>query len=690
MNDAKVSVTCYAGCDVNDILAPLGLHPRDLYPENQRSGDRERNGKGTATKPKQFDCAYDYVDATGAMLYQVVRWKEPKGFAQRRPDANKPGGWVWSLSGVDRVLYRLPDVLAAKEAGRTIYLCEGEKDADNLADALGVCATTNAGGVAKWTESDSATLAGAEVVILPDNDKAGIAGAWKRADSVPGAVVLLLPGLSDKGDVTDWLNAGGTLAQLEALGQAAGKNPPERPPVDSRGSDQDPDDIDPFSDLAMARRLAALANGNLLHATDRGWLVWDGKRYAPKEKAARRQASKVGGVVRQEGHKATTEPDQIKQYYSAARRAQSAAGIDATLKIAANLPEIDADGIVFDADSWSLNCANGTVDLKSGEFRPHSRADYNTKVCPHPYDPEAKCPRWRRFQEEVFEGDRQMVDWFQWLCWYTATGSTHRHILPILYGTGRNGKSVLFKALRHVLGEDYAVSIEPEDLMIKHNGGHNHSIPRLRGARFAMAQETAENRRIDEALVKQLTGGDPITGRELYGKLFEFTPSHTLWMATNYRPRITGTASGIWDRVRLVPFERRFDEGEQDPNLDTKLASEAPGILAWIVAGGKIPEPSIPDRVRVATDAYREDSDVLAGFIDEYLTTEWEHAKVLKREVYDAYRKAQNNHCESFKEFNSRLEKRGFESDKSRDGYSWRGVAFRAIHATRDVGDVEN
>jgi len=443
--------------------------------------------------------------------------------------------------------------------------------------------------------------------------------------------------------------------------------------------------VDPLGELAGAHILAEISGGNLGHDAVRGLLYFDGKRWAPAEKKARVICYKVGDERRKQGHAATKDPDLIKAYYRAAKRDESRAGIEAILSLAANLPGIAMDHIEFDADPFALNFLNGTVDLRTGLLRPHRKEDYLTKIIPHNFDPTALCPRFLKFLDEVFKSDKQIVYWMQWLVGYTAIGATPRHILPILYGTGRNGKSVLFKILRYVFGRDYAVSIDPEDLMAKQGNNNNNSIPRLRGARFAMAQETAENRRIDEALVKMLTGGDPITGRELYGKQFEFVPSHTLWMATNYRPRITGAAPAIWERVRLVPFERYFESYERDHDLDATLAAEAVGILAWIVNGARMKEPLIPERVRKATDEYREESDVLAAFIEEYLTTEWEHANTLKSEVYEAYKRARNNHCEGFIEFNKRLETRGFKSVKKRHGACWEGVAIKAKYASCDV-----
>ena len=182
---------------------------------------------GSAKPSRQIAKTYDYTDEAGALLFQVVRFK-PKGFAQRRPDGDKT--WVYSLAGVRRLLYRLPEVIAAAAIGKPVYICEGEKDADALA-ALGLAATCNPMGAKKWDEGYTESLCGTGVVILPDNDPDGAAHGQIVAQALHGLVkrvrVVNLPNLPDKGDVSDWLAAGGTKEQLLALV----KNTPDWPPA---------------------------------------------------------------------------------------------------------------------------------------------------------------------------------------------------------------------------------------------------------------------------------------------------------------------------------------------------------------------------------------------------------------------------------------------------------------------------
>ena len=187
--------------------------------------DNVRPIKPRAGKKRAGDqpitATYDYVDEAGELLYQVVRYEDPKDFKQRRH--NNKGGWVWSVAGVRRVLYRLPKILKA-DPSQTVYICEGEKDVERL-EAEGLLATTNAQGAKKWLEAFSEPLEERSVVILPDNDKDGRTHAELVARSLSGKAasvkVLELPGLPEGGDASDYLEAGGTIEQLELLAQDA-------------------------------------------------------------------------------------------------------------------------------------------------------------------------------------------------------------------------------------------------------------------------------------------------------------------------------------------------------------------------------------------------------------------------------------------------------------------------------------
>lgn len=222
-----VVVHCHAGCKTSDVLAALKVTAADLFPSNgHRPPPARPRTLGTPT------ATYDYRDAAGALVYQAVRF-EPKDFRQRRPDPSAPGGWIWNLDGVPRVLYRLADVLAA-DAAETVFFCEGEKDADAGA-ALGLLTTTNSEGAGKLRPEAAEALRGRSVAILPDNDDPGRDGAAKTAALLAHVAadvrVVTLPGLPKAGDLADWLAAGGTVEDLARLAAAAPRWTPDDAPA---------------------------------------------------------------------------------------------------------------------------------------------------------------------------------------------------------------------------------------------------------------------------------------------------------------------------------------------------------------------------------------------------------------------------------------------------------------------------
>ena len=207
--DGRILLRCFAGCDTKDIVAALGLTMADLFPNAVRAKKPRRN------RPRVV-ATYDYVDEQGNLLFQVLR-KSDKNFPQRRPDGK--GGWIYNLDGVRRVLYRLPKLL--QNPDETVLLVEGEKDV-HTGESLGFLATCNPGGAGKWDPSFTETLRGRNVVIIADNDEPGLKHARARARDLYGAAASVklierLPGVPPHGDLTDWVNAGGTREQLLQL-----------------------------------------------------------------------------------------------------------------------------------------------------------------------------------------------------------------------------------------------------------------------------------------------------------------------------------------------------------------------------------------------------------------------------------------------------------------------------------------
>ncbi len=233
---------------------------------------------------------------------------------------------------------------------------------------------------------------------------------------------------------------------------------------------------------------------------------------------------------------------------------QSDMRLRALVNVAATEPGIALSADRLDADPWLLSCANGTVDLRTGKLRRPDQTDLLSLGTELSYDAEATCPRWELFLSEVFDGDDELVRFVKRAVGYSLTGDTREHALFVCHGTGRNGKSTLLETLKHVAG-GFAVTA-PFDTSTRARGdrGVRNDLARLHRARLVAAFEAGEGRRLDEATVKTLTGGDTIAARFLYGEFFEFTPHFKLWLVSNFRPRVDGADDAICTVSSSISF----------------------------------------------------------------------------------------------------------------------------------------
>ncbi len=275
----------------------------------------------------------------------------------------------------------------------------------------------------------------------------------------------------------------------------------------------------------------------------------------------------------------------------------------------------------WDRDGWLFNTASGTIDLRTGELRQADPRDYITKICPVAFDPKATCPLWEKTLDLFFKGNSKLIAYFQEICGYALVGEVRDHILPVCFGTGQNGKSTILGALLDTFGPDYAMKCPPEMLMARGYDSHPTDRADLFGKRLVVAIETESGRRLNETLVKELTGGDRIRARRMRENFWEFQPTHTVIMGTNHKPVVQGTDHAIWRRLRLVPFSVTVEAGQDDKAMPHKLRNERPGILAWCVRGClRWQENGLiePAEVSEATAEYRSEQDILGSFIAEH------------------------------------------------------------------------
>ena len=309
------------------------------------------------------------------------------------------------------------------------------------------------------------------------------------------------------------------------------------------------------------------------------------------------------------------------------------------IALARSEPEVLVRPEQLDADPMSLNVDNGTIDLRTARLDEHSRASLCTKLVPIAFDPEAQCPRWLKFLDEVFAGDATRVDFVQRWFRYSLTGLTSEQCLPLLIGSGSNGKTTLLEMLRLLLGE-YAVQSDFSTFLAKAARGPRNDLARLFGARVVTSSEAGEDKRLDESLIKQITGDEVIAARKLYQESFEYQPTFKVWLAANHRPVIRETDLGIWRRIRLIPFDVVIQPARRDKDLRAKLTAELSGILGWALDGclawqrDGLGTPAI---VQEATDEYRVDSDVLGAFLEECCERA-PHYRENATMLYDAYR----------------------------------------------------
>jgi putative DNA primase/helicase len=359
------------------------------------------------------------------------------------------------------------------------------------------------------------------------------------------------------------------------------------------------------------------------------------------------------------------------------------------VELAETEPGIPVTADQLDTDPWSLNVWNGTIDLRTGQLRPHDPRDLNTKIVPADYDLEAVADTWLRFLGEVFRNDEQLIGFVKRFAGYSLTGDVREQMLIFAHGTGANGKSTMLGQLRLLAG-DYGVQLDPAVLTSGANDQHPTGLTDLRGARMVTTIETERDRRLAEALVKQLSGGDRIRARRMRCDYFEFAPVHHIWLAGNHLPNIRGTDLGIWRRIALVPFEVTFEGERQDPDLPAKLAAESPGILAWAVAGcleWQRHGLQVPDRVRAATTEYRQSQDTLGRFIEEVCIVDDNSDVVAStlRASYEHWCQEQGERPWSAQAVGRELTSRGFDSalKGSKRARTWLGLGLRTEQGER-------
>jgi len=460
------------------------------------------------------------------------------------------------------------------------------------------------------------------------------------------------------------------------------ETPPPPPPVAMAASPSIPPlglEVEQFNntDLGNAERLVSKYGEDVRYCPQwNTWMYWNGKVW---------RKDVTGEIERKAKQTVKDLKDEIpsgaeaKFAFKHAHRSESRYSIENMVALAKSEIGVPILPNEMDSDTgWLFNCNNGTINLRTGELKPHNKSDTITKISPVDFDPDAECPVFMEFLSKIMNGNQNLIEFLNRAVGYSLTGNISEQVLFFLYGTGANGKSTFLEVIRMMMGE-YAQQADFNTFLQQSGTTVRNDIARLKGARFVTAVEVEDGRRLSEVMVKQITGGDLLIARFLYGEYFEFYPEFKLFWAANHKPIVWGTDHGFWRRMRLVPFEVTISEAEMDKNLGEKLQAELPGILAWAVRGCTMWQKiglKPPPEVLAATSMYREEQDDIGEFFNACCKMK-KDATVTKAKLYQAFQ----DWCEKNGEkpmpkrrFGSKLKERGISDGKLSGDRVWLGI----------------
>ncbi len=708
----KTFLFCHAGCETKDILESVGLKMSDLFDK-----PLEINEEKKSAFEKDIEAIYKFYDENGDLAYEKIRKKGKKFLHRRYIDGETvwgmeegiytetfPGSKSWSIKerpgakkayypGQEQLLYNLPNVIKGIKEEQTIFITEGEKDSDSLI-TRGLIATTTSIGATKgdlgkkWPSRFNSFFKGANVVLLPDNDEPGkrfmehIAIELKNiANNIK---IVELPDLSKKEDITDWLEYGNDIYDLQALVKRTDEF------IEFKGNiiyDYN------WSDVGNAERLISLHGKDIKFNVNSGkWYVWNGVNWELDNSfkvenlyrtVLRRFQNAIPNINISDDEIATKKQQEKAKGF--VLRNETDGKIKSVLNQAKTFKGINF--MESDKDDYLFNTPNGTINLRDLSQKKHDRKDLITQCSNYSFNRENdKCPNWIAFLNRIFCGDQELISYVQKAVGYSLTGNMSEQCLFMLWGGGANGKSTFVKALEDIMGT-YAATIKGETLMEK-NGqdGARGDLARLTNKRVVIASELQEGQVFNEPLLKVLSAGETLPVRFMYQEEFMLKPKFKLWIMTNKKPKVKGNDHGIWRRWRMIPFKYKFTEKEKDPNFyEEKLKSELEGILLWAITGYQMWKEQgfeAPKEVMEAVEDYKMDMDQVARFIEDCCKV-GEGYECTGSAMYDKY----INWCiaegENYKMTNHKLardlKEKGFVNKRDMNGKKWIGIGVNSF-----------
>ena len=732
--DGTGLLTCRAGCKIESVLAPVGVAFSELFnmtgidADDAISAQRQESlpieeiaalrvrldGYNAASFPevhayalRRFGVDEETFDRLGlgssddlpdgARL--VVPFCNPVGvalgFQARALDSNARVRWYgpsnpqvgsWSRIGFFQGGSGYQEVIVTEGPGDALAAAAAGFDSIGVRGA-GLAGDDLAKQIFDWTGERP-------VVIAGDGDRAGRTFSATLADALSNLGVLVRVLSLDEGlDLSDWFGRNPGLFATDLMAAVAVA---PRASTTASALLQRDENLYPLNDLGNARFVAALAEQQgtaIRYVEEIGFLtllggIWQEDRLDRARSIVHSACDLVKNIADTLTESAGSDrvlQINAKKWQSHAKHCASSSGITAVLNEIKALPGVATRIEDLDRHIDLLAVRNGVVNLRTGELMPHDPLLLLTKRVEVDFKPDATAPRWERFLDEVMCSDKSMTAYLKRLVGYSISGSTHEQCFSVFWGSGSNGKSVFTTTISSIF-DSISESTPFSTFEEKPSGGIPNDIAALRAARIVFATEGGQAP-MAEALLKRVTGRDPVTARFLRKEYFTFVPMFQIMLSTNSKPNFTGQDEGLWRRVKLVEWARFFAPDERDTNLFTDLLAEREGILAWAVAGAKewyVDGLNDPEPIISATKNYRDTSDVLAGFLPGVFTYDTSAKRVLGRDIFDQYllwaaeENLKTSEIYTRRKFFSVLEERGVVKNHVNEG-----VAFSNIRRTR-------